>query len=430
MGALFEARIIDITWKSKTEVSRISVSKFPIDIEQLSNNKFELITTVYSKLDTGKAGLFAIKLNDSISDNPFFSINKTEKNELRPVKDPISGDVWWFAKDTWKGRYWVSDLFRTAGKVHLYVGSQQCTINIASNSFTVEELESYLSSFRNDFLELILDESSYVKGEVKAKGFNIDSESLTVFSKFIDHAEKVLHNPKVELKEVQNVLPRKKLRPVPRSFMEIASKGQATRLITSRDYQESLNIPENRYLLYTLERVLLITKSLTTVSESIQSKLEHTVSRYIKRLERFSNKISVDRELVLRDLEEKVENIHFLESELLSLNLYNTEGYIPAQDDWNLLFKITGDTNWEEGSAHFFVQVRKDNDKDKDWFKPNNGFCTLRVGDVDFVDKLKQFDEIEVTGSINKKSIVTSNGKNWHQYFLNSVSKVTFIKMI
>jgi len=265
MGALFEARIIDITWKSKTEVSRISVSKFPIDIEQLSNNKFELITTVYSKLDTGKAGLFAIKLNDSISDNPFFSINKTEKNELRPVKDPISGDVWWFAKDTWKGRYWVSDLFRTAGKVHLYVGSQQCTINIASNSFTVEELESYLSSFRNDFLELILDESSYVKGEVKAKGFNIDSESLTVFSKFIDHAEKVLHNPKVELKEVQNVLPRKKLRPVPRSFMEIASKGQATRLITSRDYQESLNIPENRYLLYTLERVLLITKSLTTV---------------------------------------------------------------------------------------------------------------------------------------------------------------------
>ncbi|MGE4502511.1 MAG: nuclease domain-containing protein [Thiomicrospira sp.] len=429
MSVRFEARIIDIKWKSKTEVSQINVSKFPIEVEHISKNQFELTTTVYSKFDTERSGLFAIKLKDSLTDIPFFSISTTEKKELTPVQDPVSGDTWWFAKDVWKEKYWVSDLFRTVGIVYLYVGAQQCIVKISANSFTVEQLESYLSSFRNDFLELILHEQSYVKGKLKVKqqnGFNLDQDILTVFSKYIDHADKILKKPKVELKEVQNPLPRKKLRPVPRSFMEIASKGQTARLITSRDYQENLNVAENRYLLYTLEKVLLITKSQSLVTHSRRTKLEQFISRNRVKLENFSDFITVDRELVLRDLENKEKNIQRLEAELNNINQYRTANYLPEQNERSLVFKITGHTGWEEGKAQFFVDVRKSDDPD--WFRPNNGFCTLRVNDDDFVGKLGKFDEINVTGNILLTSTHTQKDKDWHQYFLNSISKVTFIK--
>src|SRR5690606_18190224 len=77
---------------------------------------------------------------------------------------------------------------------------------------------------------------------------------------FIKNVKGVIENPKVELREVQSLQPYNKVRPVARTYMEIASKGESKKL-TGRSFNSNFNLRENSYILTLIDRLILITKN-------------------------------------------------------------------------------------------------------------------------------------------------------------------------
>jgi hypothetical protein len=257
MDRIQEAKYIYVDWQDKATATKIVESHDALLLEPIDVNTVEVDIVSYSKIDDGSAGQFAIRLESQTSDDPCVVLANGTLMPLLPVTDPVTGHRWWVEGKTWDKRkgYWLSDIYRGVGEVRIQIGSQTCRVKISTSSFTHQQLERYLTDFQTDFWELILDESSYITAPVQESHRTLlDATALRAITQFMESVGLVLQNPKVELREVQRLKPRKYVRPVPRTFMEMATRG-ITRSLTSRAYQESWDIPENRYAHYALRKV-------------------------------------------------------------------------------------------------------------------------------------------------------------------------------
>lgn len=298
MDFIFEAKYLAIKWKDENTVLNIteSQSSIPIDTDGYGY-RIELQT--YTRIENGLDGQIAFRLLDNSDIEPYIEDASNNRIALLKVKDPKSNEVWWVENGKWKknGKYRESPLWNHVGEAKIIFGDTVCYIDIRANSFTKDQLERYLEDFRNDFWSLILKPDSFTKGSAKSNSIKLlNDDNLKVFDKFIEYAQKLLKNPKKELREVQSLRDIKKVRPVARTFMEIATSGFKKQL-TSRDTIESYNVPENRYVLYAIWQVYNIVTYISKASGHIEKIYNNRANYEEQRLKNFKNNVEIDKEI-------------------------------------------------------------------------------------------------------------------------------------
>ena len=311
---ILEAKYVRIKWQDKASALSIKESKDCIEITRGRNTDFELEATAFSKVELGITGQLAFNLLDEQIKEPlYFEKANGDKSQLIPVIDNATKRTWWVEGEVWfKGkkenkredRRWESEIFRSAGKVKLRVGKYSCLIKIRSHSFTYEQLRNYLQDFKNELWYLILHETSYISAPVKEKKVKIlDDSSLEYFHRYISFVEKIVDKPKSELREIQELKSLRQVKPTPRTFMEIASSGFKSQL-TSRAYKPSYNVPENQYVLFTVNRLYNLLSNLGKVSSYVSTSLDEKVKAQKERLASFSDTIKINKQAVESDYKE------------------------------------------------------------------------------------------------------------------------------
>ncbi len=339
-------------------------------------------TTIYPKMDGVKKGQLAIRFFDKDDNAPYIEMPTGEKNYFSKIIDPDTGFSWWIVKSKWvnENKQWFGIAPNIVGKVQLSFQNQRCEVFINGSDFSYGQLEEYLRTFKNDLWELILDENSAVTSEAKeSNAININYEIIDCINNLISNAEKILKTPKVELREIQSLKLRKFVKPVNRTFMEIAAKANQ-RFLTSRAAEPSYNVAENRYVLFALERCYRIIKQIVILAENKSNRLNDTAEKLKNQLDSFSDSVRVNRGMVVADLkkirertklehwQEKIqkkiiENGIALDNETCTCNLkIKTENYSKNQH--------TGEPNG------FFILIFHENK----WIKPEgkSGILSLR----------------------------------------------------
>jgi pyrethroid hydrolase len=441
MNPVFEAKYIQITWADKRSAISIEESNNAIEIKQIGSLEYHLDAITFSKVNNGKLGQLAFRKLEGADDCLLtFDVNSTEKNELIPVKDTLTGKIWWVEADKWnsENKRWESAIFRSAGEVTLNIGKVKCLIYISSSSFSYQELELYLQDFRNDFWYLILHETSYIKGSAKKNDLKLlDSSSISYIAKFIGYAESIIKKPKKELRETQNLQPAIKVRPVPRTFMEISTKG-LQRMMTSRAYIDSYNVPENKYVHYLVTRILLLIRTLSKVAKYSLNFQKRTADGYQERLDNFSGIRTVDKDVLENEIEELTQKLRHNEKQLE----HEKEPLIKAVKQQNhnsapfeqisIIVRLTNQTSHK---ALSFFGKAKLNKKD-DWFTFKDSNKYLRFifpeafrGVLKLTKGSNSYFDYEVKGSIIKNERPpNANGKIEYSRTFKYVSSIEIVE--
>ncbi len=369
MEAPFVIKFIETKWHDKQTLVSVSESEYSLKLEQTGNNAFSAHTTIYPKVDELRFAQLAIKTKHGDQSPPYIAMPNGDRKQLESITDPASNAVWWVEPAHWdaKQRVWRSEAWRTAGQITFVIGNSTLKLDIDISEQTKSDLSRYLSDFKADLWELILDENSHITGDAKnSQVAAIDQEALSLVASILSNAQTILKKPKVELKEVQALKPAKEVRPVPRTFMEICTKGSRKHL-TSRASEPSYNVPENQYVLYVVSSTLNIVKQLVRVAESKKSRFSGAIEKLNERLEGLKDYRTINRDLVVKDLErlkkrfdtEAINNE--LASQLVEINAnkyfslnHAAKGYLrlenatDSENEWWAKIKPSLHDNWQK----------------------------------------------------------------------------------
>jgi hypothetical protein len=426
MEANFEVKYLDVSWYDKNTVLKVVESFVPLTVSYDSElQAFSCDILLYPEAPGIKHGQLAFRLLNKSNVVPFFESADGERISLKEVIDTDSGKSWWIEGNHWiaKNKTWASKSYRTAGKIKARLTNQLCQINIGSSEFTAKQLERYLADFKSDLWELILDESSYITGAAKQlNDGGVTEESITLISHILSHAQKILKQPKAELREIQAIKPRKMVKPVMRTFMELATKGDG-RFFTSRATEPSYNVPENRYVLFALERIYKILKQLVTISHSRINRFESTVQKLAERFNSFTDEKLILKELTLKDLDKLRVSCDLNElNDSLGKRLEDS-GYktnnpngIPT---WYL--KIEREVNDKDG---YYIGI-KVNSSDP-WFEYQSSgqSIILKFDYMQLKQFFKPYQEYEITGYLDCFSGTSKSGSQYHRYTLTNLHRI------
>lgn len=392
MNPFFEIKYLELNWYDQKTLTKVTESLISLDIEyDEEHDLFRAETTIYPKVEGVKKGLLGIHFINQKSDTPYIEMPNGEKNHLTSIIDPETNLTWWIVKDHWikEHKQWASIAPNIVGTVRFILQGKLCEIAINGSDFTVEQLDQYLRTFKDDLWELILDESSAV--QAKAKGgqtIGIGEDAIDCISHLVDHAQKVLRNPKVELREIQTLKPRKEVKPVNRTFMELSTKSNQ-KFLTSRATEPSYNVSENRYVLFALERCYRIIKQIVILANNKKQRFHHTVEKLQSQHDALKNFTKVDRDLVVSDLRKikKRTQLNFWQQEIDEKIRHSQFDLQDRAYDYDHFFEIQGytkDQNTNEIDGFFVLKWDGNN-----WVKPNN-----KSGILKFSNELKHLINI------------------------------------
>lgn len=383
MNPNFEIKYLELKWYNKDTLTKVTESLNALRLNY--DEKCELFkaeTTIYPKLAGVERGQLAIRFFNKTTDKPYIEMPNGERNYLSSIKDSDTGLTWWIVKEKWvsEQKQWFGIAPNLVGTIRFLLGNKHCEIDINGSDFTREQLEQYLRTFKNDLWELILDEDSAVQAEAKkTQGIGVNAEIIDCIKSLVAHADKILKSPKVELREVQALMLRKTVRPVKRTFLELATKTNQ-RFLTSRATEPSYNVAENRYILFALERCYRIIKQIVILAENKAQRFRDTAEKLQNQHDAFTDTVKVNRDLVVSDLKKILERTKLAYWQDKIDKKLKDSGvefhFVPCSGDFYL--KIENVTKNQETNEPdgFFVLVPDG----YDWIKPDNksGILSLR----------------------------------------------------
>lgn len=318
MQPIFEAKYLAIKWFDKDTVSSITESINPIPIEVENLTSYYMGVQAYSR-ENGLDMQVAFHIYDTRSDiEPYLVDANGDNISLLKIIDPNTKKAWWIEDGSWSNKYncRMSELWNHAGRAIAYFGNVACHIDIRAISFTAEQLNLYLEDFKNDFWWLILKKNSLTQVDGRNRNEQIkilNEQTINLIQEFIKHTQDVLKNPKKELKEIQGLKELKKVKPVAKTFMEIATGGMK-RKMTSRDTIESYNVAENKYIHYALFQVYTIVLKMTKASQYVNNFYQNKAKSEQQRVDKFTNKKMIDKDVYeneINNLAEKINKIRY-----------------------------------------------------------------------------------------------------------------------
>lgn len=426
MQADFEVKYLDVRWYDRDTVLSIRESFIPLKTEFDSEmQRFICNTIIYPQVDAIKNGRLAFRYLVKNSVAPYFEAADGIRTPLKLILDKESGKEWWVEANAWNAdrKDWSSKTYRTAGKLVVVLKGQVCQVNIGSSEFTIEQLERYLFDFKSDLWELILDETSYVTGEVKVtQEGGVSEASLHLIANLLSHAQQILSNPKSELREIQTLKPRKMVKPVTRTFMELTTKGDS-RFLTSRATEPCYNVPENRYVLFALERIYKILNQLVTISRSKINRFESSLDKLNERYNHFSNEKIIDINLVRKDLEKLRKSCDLSE---LNRNLQLKLSQVPSScvPIKKMYWKIGKELN---AGGQYFVGIKEQ--IDHEWFErgESKNIVVLSFRDSSLKDLFSSGFEYEVDAEFILKKQMISPESTRYNYIIISINSIDIV---
>jgi pyrethroid hydrolase len=427
MEANFEVKYLDVTWYDKDTALSVVESFIPLELEFDSKIKgFNCNATIYPKAEGVRHAQLGFRFLRPDSLQPHIALPNGNKVGLKKIVDNKSNKEWWIEGNYWiaKDKCWDSKAYRTAGIIRVYLCDQFCQINIGLSEFSTQQLNRYLSDFKSDLWELIFDENSYVVGKAKrVHDRGMSEEIVPIFEKVLQHAQLILKSPKVELREIQVLKPRRKVKPVSRTFMEMATKREPP-FLTSRATTSSYNVPENQYVLYVLEQIQKIMKRVLEVSKYKVKRYESMVERLEERIQFFSPQRKIDKEYYRSYLRKRwcLCNLDYLNKSLQEQIKSTKISEVSAAKI--LYFRIDNITKNFDG---FFVGVKK-NVSDC-WFekKIEDRYVFLKFSD----DAVRKFFEIgfeyEVAAEFSLEKKRTQKGLLNCSYIINRLYNIRII---
>lgn len=402
MKPFFEIKYLELTWYNKETLTKVTESLVALDvIYDEKQGCFWAETTTYPKVNGIKKGILAIQILNKKAAKPYLEMPDGSIKYLTKIVDPDTSIAWWIVKNEWDSIYqqWTSIQPNIVGNLNFVLQGKRCQIVINGSDFTLEQLEQYLHTFKNDLWDLILDDNSPAQVNGKEKQvISINEKTIESISHLVFHASKILETPKVELREIQTLKPRKAVKPVNRTFMEIVTKTNQ-RFLTSRATALSYNTAENRYVLFALERCYKIIKQLVSLAKVKKDRFQKVTEKFQAQYDSLVGYIKVDRNLVISDLERIREctRIEYWRKEL-EHKLLNHKFTFPGQSGQCLYLKLEGYTKnqWNNTRDGFFVFEWNG----EEWAKRNNKATILRLNDkfLDLVNILEPGMILEFTG--------------------------------
>ena len=276
-----EVRNLDIEWNDSRQFVRIKEKGDQVIPILEESGNFTINTITYQNM------YFCIGfriLSENTLHTPYFVMGDRHK-ELLQLQDPETHEIWWIQQGVWledkngKGKY-VYRTIRTTGILQLIIQGQRLQINNNTNNFTVEELEYFLSDFKNNLWEIILDDKSMIGSNIEKKVPNVFSdEVIKCLDRFIEAGKRITKEPKFFLKEIQGMVSRAKVKPVPRTFRELATKNEP-KLLSSRLHQTSFDTADNRYVHYCVDRLYYLLGKMTDVSDNLKERFTGFAENY------------------------------------------------------------------------------------------------------------------------------------------------------
>ena len=368
----FEFKYINIKWSDEHSIKNIDESASQIPINYIDSSTIQIDAITYSKIDGKKPGQIAFCVLGDNKYTPYFETSTLEKINLIPIKDNGTGKTWWIEDGNWNKQHKFKDspICRHAGNVSLFINNYKCIINITSLSFDANGLLSYLQDFKNDLWDLIFNEKSYIKANAKNQNVkkNLSIELVDGISQFIDFTNDVFKLPKKELREIQTLKHYRKVRPVPRTFMELSTKGYS-RMLTSRAYLDSYNVPENQYMCHMAIRVNTLLKNLTKSSNYSCQILEQKIKENEVRLSNYSEYKTINKEALIETInelsikketeKENIKNAISQQSDSLQINENEKKTIIVkllTSKDWKSELQFSGNAQLPNGSWYQFKE--------------------------------------------------------------------------
>ena len=422
MEAIFEAKYISIKWYDKNRVLSIEEANFLISVEVENNTTYSMELQTYKRIKEGVMGQIGFYLFDIESDiEPYFLNASNAKVPLLKVIDPKTNKAWWIEEGKWKGKYRSSPLWNHIGETKVIFDNITCNINIRANSFTREQLDLYLKDFRNDFWYLILQNDSITQGDAKNKKVKLlNDENIEFINKFIEYSEKILLNPKKELREIQSLKDIKKVKPVARTFMEIATKGFRKKM-TSRDTIESYNVAENRYIYYAIGQVYTIVYNILNVTGHMEELYSNKYKSEQERLNSFTDFKIIYKEVFENEIEDLEQGVRE-EKEKLQSCLYKG---IPNQNQYGkFIIKLEGKQDNFGDRIQFWGKIKNINSQYWDDFGIKN-WLSLEFNQTDF-SFLKPYQEYYIEAENIYSKIQTKKGYI-HKIFFTYVTNIELV---
>lgn len=407
MNPIFEIKYIEIQWYDKDTITRVEESLVSLLLEYNNEKKcFECETTIYPNTQ-GLRGQLAIRFLNNLASPPYVKISSGENKILSPINDVDTGKTWWILKDFWDKdkNFWRHSEINTVGTLRVHIQDQICNIFIGSVDFTLDQLDFYLSSFKDDLWELILDDSSVIQIDKTDNSLEINGMVIECINHLVSHAEKILNTPKAELREIQALKPRKIVKPVKRTFMELVNTTNH-KLLTSRATTPSYNVAENRYILFALERSYRIIKQITILSGNKSKRYLNTTAKLQAQHDSFKNYIKINRDLVVKDLRAIGKHCQIDYWQRLLLDKLKSEGIYLEKHSYNHneIFIRTVKYTHPQGSDiadGFFIKIFSNGQWDRDNGKTTILSCKDELPQL--TNCLEPYSEYRIIGDINRR---------------------------
>lgn len=443
MSIPFEAKYIQVNYLNKNTIGSIKKSKYILPVEILDNDEYALEAITYSKLDTGESGQLAFRiLDDNMEEIPYFIIG-VNIDKLIAVKDPDTSYIWWVENGNWKKTknkdgnkiiYRDSVICRSVGKSKINIANSTCLIHIHSSGFSYSQLDMYLEDFKSSLSELIFSEDSYISANAKEKEIKIaNKELLNIVIQFIKFTKKITDNPKKELREKQSIQNYKKVRPIPKTFMEIATRGLRKEL-TSRDYIESYDVAENRYIYSIVNRVYILLNTLNHITNRRIETLKKELNNRIKKSNLLdTDKISISQDACeshILDLKRKAEKEKEKSIEINNTNILPKSYYINREYETyanldTFYLKVGKEIELQDEKISFFGKGKVS--KNDNWFLfPRGDYIKYKFennfGDTNFI--FQPYSEYGVVAEVVKNKFPTRVGGNLHVRIFYNIYKI------
>lgn len=443
MNPIFEAKYIAIKWDEKQRVSKIEEATDTISIEVYKDTAYSLELQTYRRINSKLDAQVAFHILDDLynTKQPYFINANNEKIELLEITDPKTQKKWWIENGNWNNsyKYRESPLWNHVGEAKIIFGDIICNVAIRAMTFTQEQLASYLEDFKNDFFLLIFDQRSITQANIQITNNQNESikllkeEEIKIIDHFIEYAANVLKNPKKELKEVQRLKDIKHIKPVARTFMEIATSG-LKRKLTSRDTTESYNVSENKYIYYAIWQTYIVLFRIQKVTKHMKDFYKKGLVFHRKRLASFSDKVIINKE----KLAHEIENLEFkvnkekqdLEDALLKQGSLekSIQQAITKQPFLNnqntqmgkFIIQLERSQQSYDDEIQFSGKIKKYGKKNWDIFNYNDSLV-LKFKKV-FFGFLEANQQYEISAySIYNNNFIKSDGGVLHEIFFNHV---------
>jgi len=394
MKPKFEIRLISINWIAKNKIGAIKKALAPLKMEYDSDLGFSVNAYSYPKIDEKINAQIAVKcFDDKITPELVHSDGTTE--QLLSVQDPLTKEVYWIENGDWKSfkssngykvLYLDAPSHRRAGKLNISIGDQNCLINISIPKFSPAEYEEILSDFKNTCWELILDVNSGITVEDYSESGVFSEKFYHFLSEFIRASKNILRMPHNELREKQILLKPERVRPIARTFMELAVKGKP-KTLSSRGYETSFNTPENRYIAGLAKKLLLLLNHQERISIGFSKRIKFKIKELEKRINSYSDKFKVNPATLDFTIERERKKIEAKQELINDIIRNNGQGIIIGEPEIiELKFRITSDPGKSNYDCSFFADITEYDSK------PLSGHNYLLEFASPFKEVLKKYE--------------------------------------